>query len=394
VTCIDFTSAFAYLFKALKFSLVHTDGMARAGAVQTGRGDIPTPIFMPVGTQGTVKAIEPRELEEAGARIILGNTYHLYLKPGTGIIEKAGGLHRFIGWERPILSDSGGYQVFSLSDLRGIDAEGVNFKSHHDGSLHRFTPESVIDVQRSLGSDIMMVLDECAPYPCDEEYASRSNELTLRWAERSRTREAATEVRYGFSQMLFGIVQGSIYPRIRERSAQALVAMDFDGYAIGGLSVGEPVDAMYAITRVCTDILPAEKARYLMGVGTPENILESITRGIDMFDCVLPTRNGRNALFFTRTGRINMRNAAYATDFSPVDADCSCYTCRCFTRAYLRHLFKAREILALQLATIHNLSFYLWLTQSAREAILDNRFLSWKGSQLRVLSTEVADVSG
>lgn len=365
--------------------------MARAGAVRTGRGDIPTPIFMPVGTQGAVKAIEPRELEEAGARIILGNTYHLYLKPGTAIIEKAGGLHRFTGWERPILTDSGGYQVFSLSDLRGIDADGVNFKSHHDGSLHRFTPETVVDVQRSLGSDIMMVLDECAPYPCDEGYASRSNELTLRWAERCRIREGATSARYGSPQMLFGIVQGSVYPHVRERSAKALTAMDFDGYAIGGLSVGEPVGAMYSMTRLCTEILPAEKPRYLMGVGTPENILESIARGVDMFDCVLPTRNARNALFFTRMGKINIRNAACATDFSPVDAGCSCYTCRTFTRAYLRHLFKAREILALQLATIHNLSFYLWLTQSAREAILEDRFLSWKDSQLRVLSTEVPD---
>jgi len=367
--------------------------MARAGTVQTGRGDVPTPIFMPVGTQGAVKAIEPRELEEIGVRVILGNTYHLYLKPGTEIIEKAGGLHRFIGWERPILTDSGGYQVFSLSDLRGIDADGVNFKSHHDGSFHRFTPESVVDVQRSLGSDIMMVLDECAPYPCDEEYAARSNELTLRWAERCKARETATQARYGYSQMLFGIVQGSIYPRIRERSARALVTMDFEGYAIGGLSVGEPVDMMYAMTGVCTEILPAEKPRYLMGVGTPENILESIARGVDMFDCVLPTRNGRNALFFTRAGRVNIRNAAYARDFSPLDAGCSCYTCRSFTRAYLRHLFKAQEILALQLATIHNLSFYLWLTRSAREAILDNRFLSWKGSMLRALSAEAADVS-
>jgi queuine tRNA-ribosyltransferase len=341
---------------------------------------------MPVGTQGTVKAIEPRELEEIGARIILGNTYHLYLKPGVELIENAGGLHRFINWDRPILTDSGGYQVFSLPDFRGIDADGVQFKSHHDGSLHRFTPESVVDVQRSLGSDIMMVLDECPPFPCDEEYASASNTLTMQWAQRCRRRFEETGSRYGADQSLFAIVQGGVYPRLREVSANGLVAMNFDGYAIGGLSVGEPAETMYAMTSLCDALLPREKPRYLMGVGTPENIMEAIERGVDMFDCVLPTRNGRNAMLFTRSGKVNIRNAQSSTDLSPVDRECDCYTCTNFSRAYLRHLFKAREILGLQLATIHNLAFYLWLTRSAREAILRDRYTDWKLEMLGKLS--------
>jgi queuine tRNA-ribosyltransferase len=341
---------------------------------------------MPVGTQGTVKAVEPRELEELGARVILGNTYHLYLRPGCEIIEQAGGLHRFTAWTRPILTDSGGYQVFSLSDLRGIDEDGVLFNSHIDGSTHRFTPESVIDIQRSLGSDIMMVLDECAPFPCDEEYARKSQLLTLRWAERCRQRLEATSPRYGHDQALFGIVQGSVYESLREQSAKGLMDMGFDGYAIGGLSVGEPAELMYRMTAVCTDLLPASRPRYLMGVGTPENILESIGRGIDMFDCVMPTRNGRNAMVFTRHGRMNLRNARYAVDFSPIDEECACYACRTFTRAYIRHLTKAREILALQLASIHNLSFYLWLVRSAREAIFQNRFEPWKADMLGMLA--------
>lgn len=348
---------------------------------------------MPVGTQGAVKAVEPRELEEIGARIILGNTYHLYLRPGTDLIEKAGGLHVFMNWTRPILTDSGGYQVFSLTDLRGIAEEGVTFKSHIDGSTHQFTPERVIDIERSLGSDFMMVLDECAPYPCDEQYAEASSRMTLRWAERCQERAAATRPLYGVEQSLFGIVQGSVFPKIREHSAQALVAMDFDGYAIGGLSVGEPAEMMYRMTELCTAILPAEKPRYLMGVGTPENILDSIARGIDMFDCVMPTRNGRNAVLFTRTGKINMRNAAHADDFSPVDPECTCYGCRNFTRAYIRHLFKAGEIMALQLASMHNLTFYLWLVRSAREAILDGRFAEWQPAMIRQLSHDVTDVS-
>jgi queuine tRNA-ribosyltransferase len=305
------------------------------------------------------------------------------------VIEKAGGLHRFASWRLPILTDSGGYQVFSLSELRGIGEEGVEFKSHIDGSTHFFSPEGVVDIQRSLGSDIVMVLDECTPYPCEEEYAEASNGLTVRWADRCRDRFARTSPRYGTSQYIFGIVQGSVYPRLRESSARSLAAMDFDGYAIGGLSVGEPVDTMYAMTEVCTAVLPDAKPRYLMGVGTPENILECIGRGVDMFDCVLPTRNGRNAVFFTRRGKLNIRNAAYATDYTQVDPECNCYTCTNFTRAYLRHLFKAGEVMALQLASIHNLTFYLWLCRFAREAILEDRFAEAKESLLRELSSEV-----
>jgi len=375
----------------LKFTLLHRDGNARAGIISTDRGEVPTPIFMPVGTQGAVKAIEPRELEEVGARIILGNTYHLYLRPGTKVIEAAGGLHRFSGWDHPILTDSGGYQVFSLSELRDLTEEGVQFKSHLDGSLHLFTPEKVVDIQRSLGSDIMMVLDECTPYPCDEGYAARSGAMTLRWAERCRVHAARTGLPE--SQSMFAIVQGSVYESLREQSARALTHMEFDGYAIGGLSVGEPEHLMYRMTEVCTAILPAERPRYLMGVGTPENILESIERGVDMFDCVLPTRNGRNAVLFTREGKLNMRNAASAFDFSPPDPGCSCYTCRHFTRAYLRHLFKSREILALQLATIHNLTFYLWLVQSAREAILQDSYAGWKSRVLEGFSAQATEAS-
>jgi queuine tRNA-ribosyltransferase len=348
-------------------------------------------MFMPVGTRGTVKAIEPRELQEIGARIIVGNTYHLSLRPGTAVIEKAGGLHRFSGWDRPILTDSGGYQVFSLADLRGIDPDGVQFKSHHDGSLHRFTPESVIDVQRSLGSDIMMVLDECPAYPCEEGYAARSHMLTLRWAALSRERWAQTASLYGAKQALFAIVQGSTYPALREASARALIGMDFEGYALGGLSVGEPAETMYAITSLCDLMLPPEKPRYLMGVGTPENILESIERGIDLFDCVMPTRNARNALLFTHLGRINLRNAQFANDFSPPDPDCKCYTCRNFSRAYLRHLIKAGEILGLQLATLHNLAFYLWLVGAAREAILHRRYGQWKAELVGRMMREPED---
>lgn len=346
---------------------------------------------MPVGTQGTVKAVEHRELDELGAGIILGNTYHLYLRPGVEIIGEAGGLHKFIRWGKSILTDSGGYQVFSLSELRGLEDDGVTFKSHHDGSLHTFTPERVVDIQRSLGSDIMMVLDECTPFPCDEEYARASNHLTVRWAERCKTRFEQTVSPYGFHQSLFAIVQGSTFPEIRESSARALVAMDFEGYAIGGLSVGEPPEDMYRMTTLCTSILPEVKPRYLMGVGTPENILESIERGIDMFDCVMPTRNGRNGLFFTQTGRLNIKNAVYGTDFRPIDESCSCYGCRNFTRAYIRHLVKAKEILALQLASIHNLTFYLRLVREARVAILGSRFASWKADQLKQLSADVPE---
>jgi len=343
---------------------------------------------MPVGTQAAVKAIAPRELVEIGARLILANAYHLYLRPGTDVIRDAGGLHPFIGWEGPILTDSGGYQVFSLSDLRAIREDGVEFRSHIDGSSHLFTPERVIEIQRSLGSDIMMVLDECPPYPCEADYAAEANRRTLRWAEICRDAQDRSVPLHGIDQTLFAIVQGSVFESLRRESAEALVRIGFDGYAIGGLSVGEPAADMYRMTEAVTALLPRAKPRYLMGVGTPENILESIERGIDMFDCVMPTRNGRNGHFFTRKGRVNIRNAEFATDFSPVDSGCSCYTCRSFSRAYIRHLFKAREILALQLATIHNLSFYLWLCEEARTAIREKRFSAWKRKLLTDLSRE------
>jgi queuine tRNA-ribosyltransferase len=347
---------------------------------------VETPAFMPVGTQGSVKAIEQRELEEVGAQIILGNTYHLYLRPGVEVIRQAGGLHRFIGWSKPVLTDSGGYQVFSLSDLRTIEEGGVTFRSHLDGSTHRFTPESVVDIQRILGSDIIMVLDECPPFPCERDYAEKSNDLTVRWAERCRTYADKHDVIYTHSQAMFGIVQGSVYPDIRKESAKALVDIGFDGYALGGLAVGEPVELMYSMIEMCEPLLPSAKPRYLMGVGTPENLLEAIDRGVDMFDCVLPTRNGRNATMFTRNGTLNITNAVFKTDYSPVDAECGCYTCKAHTRAYLRHLFQVKEILALQLATMHNLAFYAWLMREARNAVMRHQFQTWKGSMLARLS--------
>ena len=362
----------------MNFTLVTTDGKARAGVVETDHGTIETPAFMPVGTQGSVKAIEQRELLDIGAQIILGNTYHLYLRPGTELLQAAGGLHKFIGWDKPILTDSGGYQVFSLNELRDIDEEGVTFRSHLDGSTHVFTPESVVQIQRQLGSDIMMVLDECAPFPCDVEYSRRSNAMTIRWAERCKIATEKQGALYGHSQALFGIVQGSIFPEIRTQSARDLVAIGFDGYAIGGLAVGEPADVMYHIVEVCESILPPDKPRYLMGVGTPENLLEAVARGVDMFDCVLPTRNARNAYLFTRSGDMNLRNAKFKTDLTPPDAECDCYTCRNFTRAYLRHLFQVKEILGLQLATLHNLTYYLRFMREARKAIQERRFSEWK----------------
>jgi queuine tRNA-ribosyltransferase len=340
---------------------------------------------MPVGTQGTVKAIEQRELIELGAQVILGNTYHLYLRPGTDIIEQAGGLHSYINWPRPILTDSGGFQIFSLTDLRDIDDDGVTFRSHIDGSTHEFTPESVIQIQRKIGADIMMAFDECTPYPCEFEYARKSNEMTLRWADRCRLASEKLPSLYGHSQALFGIVQGSVYPEIREVSARTLTKMEFDGYAIGGLAVGESVEEMYAITELTEQFLPANKPRYLMGIGMPENILESIERGMDMFDCVVPTRNARNGMLFTHNGTINIRNARHKEDFSPIDAECTCYTCKTFTRSYLRHLLLAKEILALQLASIHNLAFFLWVTCEARKAILEKRFKEWKAVMLTKL---------
>jgi queuine tRNA-ribosyltransferase len=372
----------------MRFVLEYIDGKARAGTIYTDHGLIETPVFMPIGTQGAVKAIEPRELTEAGTQIVLGNTYHLYLRPGPGVIEQAGGLHGFMAWEGSILTDSGGYQVFSLSALKRVSDGGVQFQSHLDGSPHFFSPESVVRVQRSLGSDVMMVLDECLPHPCEFEYASKSNRLTIRWAEQCKTAFAKSEPLYGTEQSLFAIVQGGTFEALREASANALVEMDFEGYAIGGLSVGEPTDAMYTITALCTDILPSSKPRYLMGVGTPQNLIECIDHGIDMFDCVLPTRNGRNAMLFTRKGPLSIRNAAFRNDFGPIDPECECYACRTFSRAYMRHLFTANEILGLQLATIHNIFFYHWLMRSARQAITDKRFAEWKREQIQKLDKD------
>ncbi len=373
----------------MKFNLIHTDASARAGTVETDHGVIETPIFMPVGTQGTVKAVEQRELIELGAQIILGNTYHLYLRPGMDVMQAMGGLHKFMNWQRPILTDSGGYQVFSMSELRKITQDGVTFKSHLDGSSHFFTPQKVVEIQRIIGSDIMMVLDECPPFPCEEEYARESNKLTVKWAKLCQLAFKNSSPLYGHQQSLFAIVQGSIFKHIRADSAKALVDLDFDGYAIGGLAVGEPAETMYDLTEFTNQFLPKEKPRYLMGVGTPENLLESIERGVDMFDCVMPTRNGRNGMLFTRNGRINIRNAKWKTDDSPVDEGFESYTNKNFSRGYIRHLFQVDEILGLQLASIHNLSFYLWLVREARKQIIKGSFVSWKREMLEQLATQI-----
>lgn len=358
------------------------DENARAGIIHTDNGSITTPAFMPVGTQGTVKAIAQRTIEEIGAEIILSNTYHLYLRPGTDVLFEAGGLHKFMSWRKPILTDSGGYQVFSLSDLRKIAEEGVRFKSHLDGSTHQFTPEKVIEIQRIIGSDIMMVLDECAPYPCTNDYARESNSLSMRWAERCLIYFNSNGKLYNHSQSIFGIVQGSVFPEIRKESASILKEMNFDGYGIGGLAVGEPAEMMYEMIEITNSILPENKPRYLMGVGTPENILEAIDRGVDMFDCVLPTRNGRNAQLFTRNGTLNITNLKFKNDLRPVDSECECYTCKNFSRSYIRHLFNVKEVLGLELATIHNLYYYQWLVHSARKFIMDGNFRDWKQKQL------------
>ena len=354
---------------------------ARAGYFITEHGKVETPIFMPVGTQGTVKAIDTEYLErEVKAQIVLSNTYHLYLRPGIEILEKANGLHKFMNWQKPILTDSGGFQIFSLSDLRKISREGVEFKSHLDGSKHFFTPQDVIRIQRSIGSDIIMPLDECTPFPCDYEYAEKSTSLTSLWAISNKEEFENSESKYGFTQYLFGIIQGSIYKDLREKSASDLTKLSFDGYAIGGLAVGEPTDVMYDIVNFTTDYIAEDKPRYLMGVGRPENILEAIEKGIDMFDCVMPTRNARNAYLFTSKGDVAIRNAKYKDDFAPLDEKCDCYTCRNYTKAYLRHLFNSKEILGLQLATIHNLRFYLDLVNEARNQIIDGNYLQWKNS--------------
>ncbi len=359
---------------------------ARAGIITTAHGKIETPIFMPVGTLGSVKAVTQQQLkEEVHAQIILGNTYHLYLRPGIEVLEQAGGLHKFNGWDKPILTDSGGYQVFSLANNRKLKEEGAVFQSHIDGSRHLFTPENVIDIQRSIGADIIMAFDECPPYPSDYEYARKSMELTHRWLARCVNRMNETEPKYGYEQTLFPIVQGSTYKDLRQVSSQFIADMDCDGNAIGGLSVGEPEEMMYEMCGLCCDILPDEKPRYLMGVGTPWNVLENIALGIDMFDCVMPTRNGRNGMLFTSKGVINIKNKKWATDFSPIDDGIDCPTSNYYSKAYLRHLMVSSEILALQIASIHNLSFYLHLVKQAREHILQGDFNSWKNEMIPVL---------
>lgn len=379
---------FFLFLRNMKFTLQATDrqSKARAGVLETAHGTIETPIFMPVGTAGTVKAVHQHELtHDIGAQIILGNTYHLYLRPGLDILNRAGGLHRFNGWNKPILTDSGGYQVYSLTEVRKIKEEGVTFRSHIDGSKHLFTPENVMDTQRIIGADIVMAFDECTPYPCDYAYAKRSLDMTHRWLKRCCERFDHTQPLYGYEQALFPIVQGSVYRDLRERSAETIAAFGRDGNAIGGLSVGEPAEEMYAMTEVVCNILPAEKPRYLMGVGTPVNILENIALGIDMFDCVMPTRNARNGMLFTRQGIINIKNKKWEADFSPIDAESDLLADRVYTKAYLRHLIRSQEILGAQIASLHNLHFYLWLVGEARRHILAGDFLAWKNKMVTQL---------
>jgi len=373
----------------MTFELSHTDrgSSARAGVLTTAHGVIHTPIFMPVGTAGSVKAVHQRELEnDINAEIILGNTYHLYLRPGLDLIEKAGGLHRFNGWSRAMLTDSGGYQVYSLGANRKITEEGVTFKSHIDGSKHVFTPENVMDIQRVIGADIIMAFDECTPYPCEYGYARRSVDMTHRWLTRCVERFSTTESKYGYDQTLFPIVQGSVYKDLREQSATFIAAQNQPGNAIGGLSVGEPHEDMYAMTSLVCGILPASKPRYLMGVGTPENILECIALGIDMFDCVMPTRNARNGMLFTTEGIINIRNEKWKEDLSPIDAQLGGYASGNHSRAYLRHLIINKEILGAQIATLHNLTFYLWLVREARKQIVEGTFATWKNRMVEKVS--------
>ena len=370
----------------MTFNLLKTDDKthARAGLLTTDHGQIETPIFMPVGTVGSVKGVLQRDLkEEVGAQIILGNTYHLYLRPGTDILEQAGGLHRFIHWDRPMLTDSGGFQVFSLTGIRKLKEEGCYFQSHIDGSRHFFSPERVMDIERSIGADIIMALDECPPGTSDYAYAKKSLGLTHRWLDRCIQRFRETEPKYGYQQSLFPIVQGCTYKDLRQQSAEYIAAKEADGNAIGGLAVGEPTDVMYEMIEVVNDILPQDRPRYLMGVGTPANLLEGIERGVDMFDCVMPTRNGRNAMLFTSEGIMNLRNRKWADDFSPIDPNGTASVDTFYTRAYLHHLFKAQELLALEIAPLHNLAFYLWLVGEARRHILDGTFSTWKSIMMR-----------
>lgn len=359
---------------------------ARAGEITTPHGLIKTPIFMPVGTAGTVKSINQRDLKnDVNAQIILGNTYHLNLRPGTSVLEKAGGLHKFMSWDRPILTDSGGYQVYSLTDVRKLTEEGVKFQSHIDGSRHFISPEISMDIQRSIGADIIMAFDECTPYPCEFKAAKKSMEMTHRWLNRCIEHLKQTPAKYGFEQTLFPIVQGSVYKDLRIQSAEYIAAAGADGNAIGGLSVGEPAEIMYEITDAVTNILPVDKPRYLMGVGTPANLLECIALGIDMFDCVMPTRNARNGMLFTSEGILNMRNEKWKEDFSPIDPNGVCFVDAEYSKAYLRHLFISKEMLAAQIATLHNLSFYLWLVGQARTKIMEGTFSEWKTQMVKKL---------
>lgn len=364
----------------MKFTLLQTDTRtaARCGVLNTAHGAVPTPVFMPVGTRASVKSVEPHELRELNVHIILANTYHLYLKPGNDILLKAGGVHRFMNWDGPLLTDSGGYQVYSLSELRKISEEGVIFKSHLDGSKQQFTPENVVETQRIIGSDIMMPLDECPPSMAEKEYIRKSGELTIRWAERAKEAFSATTPLYGHEQYLFGITQGGIHEDLRAISIKALADLDFDGYSIGGMAVGEPAPEMYRILELSHTLLPEKKPRYLMGVGTPENILNAIERGVDMFDCVIPTREGRNGRVYTRQGKMNLRSAKYAKDFSSIDEGFDNDVCRNYSRAYIRHLLNVGEILGLKLCTQQNISFFMWLTATARTQIQEGSFKEWK----------------
>lgn len=367
----------------MKFELQHTDpkSNARAGLITTDHGTIQTPIFMPVGTVGSVKGVHQRELkEDIKAQIILGNTYHLYLRPGTEILKQAGGLHRFNGWDKPILTDSGGFQVFSLSGTRKLKEEGVTFRSHIDGSKHLFTPENVVDIQRLIGADITMALDECTPGDAPYDYAKKSMEMTHRWLTRGLNHFRETEPLYGYNQTFFPIVQGCVYPDLRKKSAEFIASQNCEGNAIGGLAVGEPTEKMYEMIEVVNEILPKDKPRYLMGVGTPANLLEGIERGVDMFDCVMPTRNGRNGMLFTLQGTMNMHNKKWADDFSPIDPYGTSYVDTAYSKAYLRHLIMTGELLGMQIASIHNLSFYVWLTQEARKHIIAGDFSTWKAA--------------
>lgn len=376
----------------MDFKLEVTDksSNARAGTIYTDHGEIATPVFMPVGTVGSVKAVHISDVKnDIGARIILGNTYHLYLRPGTNILKEAGGLHKFNGWNKPILTDSGGYQVYSLTDRRKMKEEGVTFQSHIDGSKHLFSPEKVMDIQRLIGADIIMAFDECTPYPCEYDYALKSMEMTHRWLDRCLNRFNQTEGLYGYSQTLFPIVQGSVYRDLRIRSAEKIASVNAEGNAIGGLSVGEPIDQMYEFTELVCSILPKDKPRYLMGVGTPANILEGISQGVDMFDCVMPTRNGRNGMIFTSEGIINLKNEKWKNDFSPLDSSGKSYVDQQYSKAYLRHLFVSGEILGPMIASQHNLAFYLWLVDTAREKIIDGSFSDWKNVMVKKLSSRL-----